>query len=456
MLGTNAAPAQCQKHPHHGPQSCRNQEDHGQRQWTNRPARPYAQIMTSVTSSRYDAIITGGSLNGATQALALARAGLQVAVIDPLSDADQTQPDFDGRSYALALASVKMLAVLGLWSDLAETAEPILDIKVSDGRPGAGAGPFVLHFDHRDMGEGPMGQMIEDRHLRAALLRALSTQPGITRFTGRRVTAQSTSPGGAEVTLDDGTSLLGTVLIGADGRRSGTAERAGIGRKVTDYGQSALVCAIGHEKPHNGIAHQLFLPPGPLAILPLTDNRSSIVWSEETAQAAAIQALPDDQYLQILRPRFGEFLGDIHIAGARYTYPLNLTLANSFTASRLALVGDAARGVHPIAGQGLNAGLRDVAALAEVLVTAKRRGEDIGRGDILDRYAQWRRFDSTTLAFATDGFNRLFSNDNPLLRLGRDLGLGAVNALPGLRRTLMREAAGLTGDLPKLLQGQPL
>lgn len=406
--------------------------------------------------TRYDVIITGGSLNGASLALALAQAGLQVAVIDALTDADQTVPEFDGRAYAMALACVRMLKSLGLWNDLADVAQPILDIKVSDGRAGQGASPFFLHFDHREMGEGPMGQMIEDRHLRAALLHAMQDRPGITRFTGRKVMAQDTPPGAVTVTLDDDTELRGSLLVGADGRRSGTAVRAGIGRSVTDYGQTALVCAIGHDAPHHGIAHQLFLPPGPLAILPLTGNRSSIVWSEDTHQAAAIQALGTEDYLQVLRPRFGDFLGDIHIAGARYTYPLNLTLAKNFVGDRLALVGDAVRGLHPIAGQGLNAGLRDVAALAEVLVEAHRRGEDIGGAPVLEAYAQWRRFDSTTLTLATHGFNRLFSNDNPLLRLGRDLGLGAVNALPGLRRRFMREAAGLTGDVPRLLQGHRL
>ncbi len=267
--------------------------------------------------------------------------------------------------------------------------------------------------------------------------------------------AQPTVPG-APGPLEDGREMAAPLLVGADGRRSGTAARAGIKRRVTDYGQTALVCAIGHEKPHQGCAYQIFLPPGPLAILPLTGNRSSIVWSETTEQAAAIQALDDEAYLEVLRPRFGDFLGEIHIAGARYTYPLNMTLAESFTAERLALAGDAARGVHPIAGQGLNAGLRDVAALAEVLVEAARRGEDLGWPLVLDRYAQWRRFDSATLALATDGFNRLFSNDNPLLRLGRDIGLGLANALPGLRRGFMREAAGMTGDVPRLLQGRPL
>ena len=243
---------------------------------------------------------------------------------------------------------------------------------------------------------------------------------------------------------------------GADGRASGTAERAGIKRTGWDYGQTALVCAIDHEKPHHGIAHQFFMPPGPLAILPLPGNRSSIVWSERTETAKAIHALSDAEYIQALRPRFGDFLGEISLAGKRFTYPLNLTIANSFIGDRMALVGDAAHGMHPIAGQGLNAGLRDVGALAEVITEASRRGEDIGSSLVMERYQQWRRFDTASLAAATDVFNRLFSNDNPLLRLGRDIGMGLAGAVPGLRRNFVREAAGLTGDLPKLLTGQAI
>jgi 2-octaprenyl-6-methoxyphenol hydroxylase len=214
----------------------------------------------------------------------------------------------------------------------------------------------------------------------------------------------------------------------------------------------ALVCAIEHDLPHHGIAHQFFMPPGPLAILPLKGHRSSIVWSETHANAAAFHALSDEDYLTMLRPRFGDFLGEIRLAGARYTYPLNLTLANSFVGSRLALVGDAAHGVHPIAGQGLNAGLRDIAALAQVVTEARARGEDVASALVLARYQQWRRFDTTTLALATDLTNRVFASDNPLLRLGRDLGMGVVNAIPGLRRSFIREAAGLTGDLPDLMR----
>lgn len=411
-------------------------------------------IVTAMEHS--DVLIVGGSLNGAALALSLAGAGVPVTVLDSLPLDTQTDSRFDGRSYALALASVRLLHSLGLWSDLAGTAQPILGVRVSDGRAGEGAGPGVLAMDHGELEEGPMGHMVEDRHLRPCLLRALASTPNVTHRPGVQVTAQEVAGGRVSVTLDDGATLSGRVLVGADGRRGPTAGRAGIARRVTDYGQTALVCAVSHDLPHNGLAHQFFMPAGPLAILPLKENRSSIVWSETASQAAAVQALDDAGYLDVLRPRFGDFLGNIALDGDRYTYPLNLTLAERLTATRLALVGDAARGVHPIAGQGLNAGLRDVAALAEVLVDARRRGEDIGRSDVLDRYARWRRFDNTALALATDGFNRLFSNDNLILRLGREAGLGLVNALPGLRRAFMREAAGLTGDLPRLLRGEPL
>jgi 2-octaprenyl-6-methoxyphenol hydroxylase len=246
------------------------------------------------------------------------------------------------------------------------------------------------------------------------------------------------------------------VLVGSDGRNGPTAGRAGIRRQSWDYGQTALVCAIEHARPHGGVAHQFFMPSGPLAILPLTGNRSSIVWTERHEAAARIQALDDAGYLEVLRPRFGDFLGDIALGGRRWTYPLGLSVAERFVADRVALLGDAAHAMHPIAGQGLNAGLKDVAALAEVLADAKRRGEDPGRAQVLARYQRWRRFDTAALLLATDSFNRLFSNDNPALRMVRDLGMGAVGAVPGLRRRFMREAAGLTGDLPRLLQGRPV
>ncbi|TNF21737.1 MAG: 2-octaprenyl-6-methoxyphenyl hydroxylase [Rhodobacteraceae bacterium] len=403
-----------------------------------------------------DLLIVGGGLNGPTLALAAAQAGFSATVIDAADSAVQRADNFDGRAYALALASQRMLSALGLWDRLAPQAQPMLDIKVTDGRVGEGPAPFGLHFDHHEIEEGPMGFMVEDRFLRRTLLDAMAAHPAITHLSRETVVAQDSTPAQVIVTLASGRVLTGPLLAGCDGRTSGTAQRAGIGRSGRDYGQSALVCAITHEKPHNGVAHQFFMPAGPLAILPLTGNRSLIVWSETHELAAKITALPEEDYLTVLRPRFGDFLGEIALEGQRFTYPLSLTLAQSLTGPRLVLVGDAAHGLHPIAGQGLNAGFRDIAALAEVLTDASRRGEDIGAPQVLERYARWRRFDTATLAGATDMFNVLFSNDNPLLRLGRDLGMGLVNAIPALRRGFIREAAGLTGDLPRLMKGDPL
>ena len=404
---------------------------------------------------RYDAdvIVTGGGLNGPALALALARAGLRVAVIDAQPAEARAEADFDGRAYALAVASQRLLAAVGVWERLAGQAQPILEIKTTDGRPGEGPSRFFLHFEAAEIEEGPMGFMVEDRHLYAAFLAAMRAEPGISHLPATTVTAQEAGPAGIAVTLSDGRRLTGRMLAGCDGRQSGTAARAGIGRTGWGYGQTALVCAVAHERPHGGIAHQFFMPSGPLAILPLTGNRSSIVWSERDAAARAIAALGDAEFLEVLRPRFGDFLGEVTLAGGRFSYPLNLTLANAYVAPRVALVGDAAHGVHPIAGQGLNLGFRDVGALAEVLVEAHRRGEDIGAADVLERYQSWRRFDATALALGMDAVNRLFSNDNPLLRAARDLGMGVVGALPGLRRAFIRQAAGLAGTPPKLLRG---
>ena len=400
-----------------------------------------------------DILIVGGGLNGPALALAAARAGLSSTVIDALPEPTRKNAGFDGRSYALALASVRLLRNLGLWERVAENAQPMLEIKVSDGRAGEGPSPFFLHFDHAEIEEGPMGHMLEDRFLRRALLEAIAGEPLIAQVSNDTVTAQEAGATGVSVTLASGKVLSGRLLIGADGRGSGTASRAGIRRTGWGYGQTALVAAIEHALPHHGIAHQFFMPPGPLAILPLPGNVSSIVWSETDATAARFAALPDAEFMEVLQPRFGDFLGEIDLRGKRYTYPLSLTVANSFVADRLALIGDAAHGMHPVAGQGLNAGLRDVAALAQVMTEAARRGEDIAAADVLARYQQWRRFDTATLAMATDLTNRLFSNDNPVLRAARDIGMGAISQMPGLRRGFIREAAGLTGDLPELMKG---
>lgn len=399
-----------------------------------------------------DIIIVGGGLNGPVLALAAAQAGLHVTVIDSITPAAHRIRDFDGRAYTIANGSMRLLRGVGVWDAVQPDAQPMFDIKVTDGRAGEGASPWMMHFDHTEIEEGPMGWLVEDRHLRAALLDAMVAEDRITHITGRTVTAQDVTAGGVTVTLDDGETGHARLLVGCDGRGSGVAKRAGITRTGWDYGQIAVVCAVEHALPHNGVAHQFFMPGGPLAILPLTGNRSSIVWSEQADRARALIALDDVAFLEALKPAFGSFLGELTLVGQRSFYPLGLTLANSLTAPRVALVGDAAHGIHPIAGQGLNAGLRDVAALAQVLEDAKMRGEDIGSAVTLDRYQVWRRWETTRLAIATDTFNKLFSNDNSLLRGLRDLGMGVINAMPTVRRRFIREAAGLNGELPRLMR----
>ena len=401
-----------------------------------------------------DVIIVGGGLNGPALALALAQGGLRVTVVDSRPAPQRTEVGFDGRAYALAIASKRLLEAVGIWPGLADKVQPILKIVASDGHAGQGAGPFFLTFDHAEIEEGPMGFMVEDRYLYAGFLAAMRDQAGVTLMSGQSVVAQEVTGFGAAVTLASGVVMRASVLVGCDGRGSGTAARAGVRRQGWGYGQTAMVTAVRHARDHEGVAQQFFMPAGPLAILPLPGGHlSSIVWSESEAQAAAVQDLGDVAYLAALRPRFGDFLGEIALAGARFTYPLSLSLAERFVAPRVALVGDAAHGVHPLAGQGLNLGLRDVGALAEVLVEAARRGEDIGAADVLERYQAWRRFDATALALGMDRVNALFSNDNPVLRGIRDLGLGIVNAIPAARRGFIRQAAGLTGDVPKLLRG---
>lgn len=403
-----------------------------------------------------DILIVGGGLNGPALALALGDTGFDVTVIDTLPAGSRGAEDFDGRAYALSLASQRLLKAIGIWDDVQANAQPISEVRVSDGKPGIGAGPFVVEFERGGIDEGPAGFILEDRFLSRALTAAVREHPKVTLIDGETVVDQAIGPADVTVTLASGKTLTGRMIVGCDGRRSGTGARAGIRRSGHDYGQSGLVCALDHEKPHGGIAHQLFLPPGPLAILPLPGNRCSIVWTETHDEAARIHALDDEAYMDHLRPRFGDFLGAISLAGKRFTYPLNLTLAESYVSDRLALVGDAAHGVHPIAGQGLNAGLKDVGALAEVLTLARRRGEDFGRIDVLERYQRWRRFDVAMMVAATETANAVFSNDNAILRVGRGIGLGVINALPSLKRYFMREAAGLSGDLPRLLQGRQI
>ncbi|MEL6235472.1 MAG: FAD-dependent monooxygenase [Pseudomonadota bacterium] len=410
---------------------------------------------------RQDVIIAGGGIIGTLLGLALARSGLTATVCDALPEEARRADDFDGRAYAVAAAGRRMLDALGLWPALAADAQPMSRIEIAD--PGSGdrmagaaALPTLLQFDHRQTDGGPFAHMIEDRHLRRAVQDAAATTPGLSLRAPISVAGHQAGPGGVTVHLDDGTALAGGVLAACDGRASATARHAGLTSLGWDYGQNGLVCALETAHPHHGVAREIFLPAGPFAVLPLTGNRVSLVWTESRARARAIDALDDDAYLAELSRRMGTALGPARLIGKRYTYPLALALAQRWVAPRIALVGDSAHAIHPLAGQGLNLGLADVAALTEVLVTARRRGEDPGALDVLSRYQVWRRFDAAAMALTCDAFNRLFSNDAPVLRGLRGLGLSLVNRLPAARRAFMAAASGEAGSAPRLMQGQPL
>lgn len=390
---------------------------------------------------------------GLTLALALAQGGLRVAVADPMTPAQLLDERFDGRVSALAFANVRMMRALKLWDTLSPDAQPINDILVSDGELGGRASPFSLHFDHREIGE-VLGYIVENRHIRRALIQAAEANAGILFLPGVAVERLAVGDGTATLHLSDGRAIEGPLAVAAEGRESQLREAQGIRSVEWDYPQIGIVTTVEHERPHNGVAYEHFLPSGPFAILPMTGNRASLVWTEETKEARRLTALGESDFTTELRLRFGDHLGDVRPVGPRWSYPLKLHLARSYAQHRFALVGDAAHTIHPIAGQGLNLGLKDIAALAETVLDAARLGLDFGRADVLERYDRWRRFDSVALAVATDGINRLMSNSIPPLRLVRDLGMGAVDMIAPLRQFFMRHAGGDIGTLPRLLKGE--
>jgi len=400
-----------------------------------------------------DILIVGGGLAGLPLALACAQGGLTVTVVDVLDPATATDAKFDGRVSAIAFASCRMFDRLGVTKHLQGQMQPINDIMVSDGRVREGASPFFLHFDHKEIGDEPLGHLIENRHTRIALQKAVADEPRI-RLIAPESVAHIDYGSQVTATLGNGDKVAARLCFAADGRGSRTRQAAGIKTVGWDYGQTGIVCTVEHELPHEGVAQEYFLPGGPFAILPMVGSRSSLVWTEKTAEAKAILALDDDAFAEEMRVRFGDYLGACAPTGPRWSYPLTLQLARDYVRPRLALVADAAHGIHPIAGQGLNLGLRDVAAAAEVVVDAARLGLDIGSIDVLERYQRWRRFDNVALSLLMDGLNRLFSNDIGPVRLARDLGLGIVGQIPPMRRFFMRHAGGVVGDLPRLLRGE--
>ncbi len=401
-----------------------------------------------------DVLIVGGGFAGLTLAIAL-RQGLgpsaSIAVADPMLGRSHAD---DQRASAIVAAARRLFEALGVWQSVVDGAQPILDMAVTDSRVDDAVRPVFLTFGGEVEPGEPFAHMIENRFLISALEikakaagAALRTAAvGRVRQSGERLAVE----------LTDGATLNARLLVAADGARSSIREHAGIAVHGWDYGQAAIVTNVGHERDHEGRAVEHFLPAGPFAILPLRGRRSSIVWTERTREADRIMALPDDAFHDELERRFKLHLGEITTVGARRAHPLGFFVARSFIAERIALVGDAAHLIHPIAGQGLNMGLRDVAALAEVVVDAARLGLDPGEATTLERYQRWRRFDTVAMGLATDGLNRLFSNRSAVLRLARDVGLGLVDRVPNLKRLFIREAAGLIGDVPKLLRGKAL
>lgn len=399
-----------------------------------------------------DAVIVGAGMSGLTVALALAEAGLSSVIVDRIDPRAAVAGRNDIRTTAISLSSRRMLTVLGAWQAVAESAGPILDIRVSD----AGSRRH-LHYDHATVGDEPMGHIVDNGALKTSLLDRLAAHGDLVTFADPGVaSALAVEAGRAALTLEDGRVLSAPLVIAADGRMSRVRALAGIRHTTSEYRQSSIVDTIAHTEGHQNMAHERFLPGGPLALLPLAGNRSALVWTERSAVAERIAQLDDASFSAALEERFGDSLGTLTPVGPRRIYPLSLILAEATIGDRVALVGDAAHAIHPIAGQGFNLGLRDVAALAEVLADSARLGLDIGSAPVLRDYQRRRRFDTMSLVAATDGLTRLFSNDITPVKAVRRLGLSVVERVPALKRSAVRHAMGTLGTLPRLLRGEPV
>jgi 2-octaprenyl-6-methoxyphenol hydroxylase len=390
--------------------------------------------------------VMGAGPVGGALACRLAAAGVEVAVLDRAALPPMEHPDFDGRAYAIAAGSRRFLEAAGLWDELPFPAGPISEIRVSDGRVGRPASRLFLHFGAAEVGEEAFGWMVEARSLRMALNARLHADPLIHPFAPAEAEVTREAEG-AVVQVKGGPRIACRLVVGAEGRNSPLREADGIAVTRLGYGQTGMVFAVAHERPHHGIALEHFLPGGPFAQLPMAPtegapNLSAIVWTERTAVAERLLRLSDDAFAREVARRLGDHLGAVRLVGRRWSYPLSAMHAHRYTGTRLALAGDAAHGVHPIAGQGLNLGFRDAIALADLVADAVAAGEDPGAPALLARYQAARRPDNVLMLAATDALDRLFSTNNPLLRLARDVGIASVHRLPGLKRMFIRQAMG--------------
>ena len=403
-----------------------------------------------------DVAVVGAGLVGGTLACALAKNGIKTVAVDLLEPSMMVAPEFDGRASAIALSGRRLLQTIDIWPHLERQAASIREIRVSDWNS-----LLFLHFDHADLGNEPLGFMVENRHFRAAVAMEMRRHPKILSVIApATVTELTSNTDTAVLSLDDGRKIKASLVVSAEGRGSRLREWAGIGITGWKYSQTAIVTTIAHERSHGGVAHERFLPAGPFAILPLPDDnkthRSSLVWTERADAAADYMALAADAFLMEIAERVGGFLGELALVGPRFSHPLGLQFASRYNSGRMVLAGDAAHSIHPIAGQGLNLGLRDVAALTEIIVDGRRLGLDAAHPEGIARYERWRRSDNLLMAAVTDVLNRLFSNDFGPIRLSRDIGLAAVNRIPLLKRFFMRHAMGTVGDLPRLMRGESL
>jgi 2-octaprenyl-6-methoxyphenol hydroxylase len=407
-------------------------------------------------TSSYDIIIVGGGPVGLAQALAFTRfqQGLRVALLDRRPF---IVPD-DRRAFALSAGVRRVLDTLGVWAAIAPEAEPIRSMKITDSGAGDLSRPVFLSFDGDVVPGEPYAHMVANRVLTRVLLEAAS--PRVELIAPVEIAGYADGPATAALSLKDGRVLAAPLIVGADGAMSALRGMAGIDVVAHDYRQAGIVTTISHELPHDGVAYEHFRPAGPFASLPLRDengtHRSSLVWTESSAEAARVKSLPLTEAAALIEAAMGSSLGHVTVEEGLQSFPLRLQLARSFTGPRLALIGDAAHVIHPLAGQGLNLGLKDVAALAETVIDALRLGVDHGSPDVLARYQRWRRFDTALMAAVTDNLNRLFSNDIAPVRAVRDVGLGLVDRVPAIKNALIARAAGLEGDGPRLTRGLPL